>query len=105
MEKIVTHRLYWVDEKNDERQAAGVAFYSDSYGEFRLKIDFFPEHKIYLRTIGSCNGQVNYQAEVVSKQGKGFCRRVVGRGFINNRTKSSIHVDLFPFSKELVLDL
>ena len=51
MDKIAAHFLQWENERTGKRCPAGVAFYSDKYDEFRLKIDCFPENQFTSRLL------------------------------------------------------
>ena len=106
MEKIETHQLYWINEKTGGKFAAGVAFYLEKYDEYRLKIDYFPESQLYLKTVGLHANQIDYRAEIVhTRQSKFIGRRPVGTGYLNRETKNEIHIELGPFSNKLILEL
>ena len=106
MDKIAAHYLQWENERTGKRYAAGVAFYSDKYDEYRLKVDCFPESQFYLKTIGLHSEQVDYRAEIVSKKnGKFAGRRSIGVGYLNKETKNEIHIELGPFTNKLILNL
>jgi hypothetical protein len=103
--------LWWMDQKTNTRQKAGVAFYEDKYGEYRLKIDFIsamqdrPSH-IYLKAVGSENNKVLYRAEaLVKKNSREVARFSVGEGYSSKETYNEIFVNLGPFEKTLVLTL
>lgn len=104
-EKTETFYLSWLDSKKGTRKPAGVAFFDSEFGDYRLKLDFFPETQYYLRSMGGDSVTVRYRLEVVhkSKEGK-FQRRVpVGEG--SSFTSGEIRIAPFPFEKELILDL
>ena len=106
MERIETHSLQWENERTGKRHGAGVAFYSEQYDEYRLKIDCFPESQFYLKTIGLHANQVDYRAEIVNKRsGKFAGRRSIGTGYLNKETQNEIHIELGPFSNKLILQL
>ena len=105
-EKINTlASLWWFDREEKKYLAAGVAFYDDKYGEYRLKIDINPETCYYLRPIASVEGKRLYRAEVVIKSnGKFKFRRTVGEGYSNDLTDGNIIVRFGPYEKLLVLE-
>ena len=104
-QKVDVHDLAWVDtEKGRERQAAGVAFYEEQYGEYRLKLDMFPHNQYYLKPIGSKDGIVHYRVESVLKiNGKFDRRRPVGAGYSGPESPNDIFIEFGPFSKILIL--
>ena len=105
-QKAEPHYLWWEDRENQSNLAAGVAFWDDEFGEFRLKIDIFPGQNYYLRTVGSANGRPIYRAEVaVKKNGRFVARRAVGEGKILDQYPEQIFINFGPFSKRLVMVL
>ena len=104
-EKTETYYLWWVDPNRGTRNPAGVAFFDNEFGDYRLKLDFLPENQYYLRCIGGSTERVQYRLEVVHKNKEGkFLRRVpVGEG--SSVPNGDIQIRVFPFDKELVLTL
>ena len=103
--KTQTHYLWWLNPQSGKRHNAGVAFFSDEFSEFRLKLDCFPQNQFYLKAIGAQDQRVEYRAEIVQKrQGKFVGRRPVGIGY-SNQEGSEVHIELRPFTNLLVLDL
>ena len=102
-EKTETFYLWWIDAQKGSRKPAGVAFFDNEFGDYRFKLDFFPENQYYLRCLGGDNLTVRYRLEVVHKNKEGkFLRRVpVGDGYCN--ALGEVHISPFPFEKELVL--
>ena len=106
MTKIVAHYLHWLNDKTNTRHTAGVAFYSQTYDEYRLKIDCFPETQFYLKPIGLYGNKVNYRAEVAQKKhGRFIGRRPIGVGLLCKETQNEIHIELGPFTNKLILSL
>jgi hypothetical protein len=107
MEKVKTETFYlsWFDAKDGSRKPAGVAFFDDEFGDYRFKLDFFPDNQYYLRCLGGDNVTTRYRLEVVHKNKDGkFLRRVpVGEGYAN--VLGEVHIRPFPFDRELVLTL
>ena len=105
-EKSETFYLSWFDPRTGSRKPAGVAFFDSEFGDYRLKLDFFPECQYYLRCLGGDGASVQYRLEVVHKNKDGkFLRRVpVGVGNVapgNNE----VRIIPFPFEKELLMTL
>lgn len=102
--------LWWKDKFTERRIPAGIAFYEEDYGEYRLKIDFLQAvdggagSQLYLRSIGLTDGRMFFRAEaVLKKNGKYLGRRVVGEGYSSPETDGEILIDLGPFERTLVL--
>ena len=98
-------RLCWTHEKGSI--PAGVAFYDENFGEYRLKIDIQPETIFYLKPISWEEERAQYRVEVVIKRGGVFrYRRQVGRGYSSKlENAESIVMEIGPYSKPLVLSL
>lgn len=98
-----TFYLWWLDPTKGSRKPAGVAFFDDEFGDYRFKLDFFPDNQYYLRCLGSDGGTTRYRLEVVHKNKEGkFLRRVpVGEGY--STASGEVCIRSFPFEKELVL--
>ena len=62
--------LWWFDREERKYFPAGVAFYDDKCGEYRLKININPETCYYLRPIESIEGKRLYLVEVAIKNGE-----------------------------------
>lgn len=117
MEQIKTEKaekfyLWWKDRNSDHRLPAGVAFYEEKYGEYRLKIDFLQalqdkkDHQFYLKPIGSVENRLLFRAEaVLKKDGKYAGRRTIGEGVCSKETNNEVYVDFGPFERLLVLTL
>lgn len=103
--KPETCYLWWLDAKHGTRSPAGVAFFDDQFGDYRFKIDFFPDNQYYLRCMGGEAGRVQYRLEVIHKNKEGkFLRRVpVGEGYSD--PNGDVRIRVFPLDKELVLVL
>ena len=102
--KNETLKLWWYDKEEKQYYPAGVAFYDDKHGEYRLKIDMHPETMYYLRPINANDAQTYYRVEVIIKKDGSFkCRRTVGEGYSNKLTNDDIFIQLGPYKKFLVL--
>lgn len=104
--------LWWMDRNRQTRLPAGVAFYEEGYGEYRLKIDFLQalqeaqDLKFYLKSVGASDDRILFRAEAaVKKNGKFAGRYPVGEGYSSKATDGEIFIDFGPFEKALVLTL
>lgn len=96
--------LWWFDQKTKKNLPAGVAFYDEKFGEYRLKLDIHPDTQYYLKPTASANESVHYRAEVViKKDGKFHQRKVVGEGQSSSETHGDVFIEFGPYSKLLVL--
>ena len=104
-DKPETFYLSWLDTRKGSRKPAGVAFFDTEFGDYRFKLDFFPENQYYLRCMGAEGKAVRYRLEVVQKNKEGkFLRRLpVGEGTSNE--EGEVRIELFALDKELVLNL
>ncbi len=103
-QKNETFQLWWFEPDSKKLFPAGVAFHDEQFGEYRLKIDMFPENQYYLKPLNSTDNVVNYRVEVViKKNGKFHQRKVVGIGQSGPDTNGDIVMTLGPYSKKLLL--
>ena len=105
-EKSKCHRLYWVCNESGRKHPAGVAFFNEPQGDYRLKVDLFPEEKtIYLKPISMTDGIINFRVEAaVRKQGVVVHRAEVGVGHASIETGYPVFMDLGPYSRTLVME-
>lgn len=106
-EKNKKLELLWIDKESGQKFPAGVAFYHEDKGEYRLKIDAILDDKlVLLRPTKSENNEVKYRVEVVLKKNRQFLRySPIGTGHSSPQTGRYIFMDLGPFSRSLVLDM
>ncbi len=101
--EVKCHRLYWVNPKSGRRSNAGVAFYNESKGDYRLKIDTFCDDKVvYLKPVSMMDGVINYRVEATKKGGQ--YRSEIGVGHANVDDGYPIYMDIGPFDRTLVLE-
>jgi hypothetical protein len=92
--------LWWYDKESNRNLSAGVAFYDEKFGEYRLKLDIHPDTQYYLKPSGSQDGEIKFRAEVaIKKGGKFHQRKVIGEGFSSKETKGDVYIDFGPYSK------
>jgi hypothetical protein len=100
------HRLYWLCSESGRRFPAGVAFYNEPQGDYRLKVDTFPEDKvIYLKPISMTEGVINFRVEAaIRKKGVILHRAEIGVGHANVDTGYPVFMDIGPYSRALVME-
>jgi len=106
-ENTKCHRLHWLCNETGKRYPAGVAFYNELQGDYRLKVDTFPEDKvIYLKPISMSDGLIHFRVEAaVRKQGVVLHRAEIGEGHANIESGYPIFMDIGPFARTLVLEV
>lgn len=100
------HKLYWLAQESGKRYPAGVAFYNDSKGDYRLKIDTLCEDKvIYLKPVSMTDGLIHFRVEAaVRKEGVVLHRAEIGQGHAKVETGYPVFMDIGPYSRTLVLE-
>lgn len=105
--KRKTHQLWWVDKSTNKGQHAGVAFYNEDNGTYNLYLSFYPRNRdwrLRLSPFESLNDTTLYRVEkTVRIKNSNFKRVKVGEGISSRETNGSIHIDLGPHNKILVL--
>ena len=98
--------LFWVCAQTGRRYPAGVAFFNEEQGDYRLKIDALPEEKlIYLKVSSMNEGVVYYRVEAaVKKDGRVIQRVEIGSGQSDAENRYPIVMDIGPYSRNLVLE-
>lgn len=96
--------LIWIDAETGERYHAGVAFFIEEFGEYRLVLDA-PRTVLYLRPSKSVCGEISYQIHAPIEVNGRFSHRVeVGSGYSSNETNNQIFMKLGRYSgQRLVL--
>lgn len=98
-----------MDRLTGSRQKAGVAFYEEEYGEYRLKIDFLSlaedrPPNVFLRAIGAKNGHTDFVVEAVVRINRENVKRTaIGSGFSATVRGDEVHMKLGPFENILVM--
>ncbi len=104
-DRTETLNLFWLCEHAGKKYPAGVAFYNQEQGDFRLKVDLLPEDKVlFLKAVSSSGDVTHFRVEsAVRKSGRITHRAEVGTGYLRDGDPS-IYMDLGPFSRTLVLE-
>ncbi|MCT4642780.1 MAG: hypothetical protein N4A33_10845 [Bacteriovoracaceae bacterium] len=90
--KIKQENLHWVDPKNGATFHAGIAFYDERFGEYRLILDG-PRTVYSLKAFETTNNEVRYKvfAPVLIK-GKFSHKVEIGYGYSNNGTNGDVYM-------------
>lgn len=104
--KIMSDRFYlwWHCPINQSRQMAGVAYYNKQSGDYRLIINFFPDHQYFLKCLGGTEESCHYRLLSVRKRGGKGSRFFQGEGVLVNSTREIV-IQTAPFSKWLIVSL
>lgn len=106
MKKNKLSTLFWHNQQTETRLEAGVAFYEENYGEYRLKIDLLPGNRYYLRPVSSSDEKIRFVVEVVLKKKGGlFDRKIIGHGYSRGVHNREIWIEFGPFERPLVVVL
>jgi len=100
------HRLYWLCGETGKRYPAGVAFFNELQGDYRLKVDTFPEDKvIYLKPISMSDGMIHFRVEAaVRKNGVVLHRAEIGEGHASIESGFPVFMDIGPYARTLVME-
>lgn len=100
------HRLHWLCSETGKRYSAGVAFFNELQGDYRLKVDTFPEDKvIYLKPISMSEGMIHFRVEAaVRKNGVVLHRAEIGEGHASVEDGFPVFMDIGPFTRTLVME-
>lgn len=104
--KNETFPLFWLCNQTGRKHPAGVAFFNEGQGDYRLKIDTMPEDKvIYLKPTTVSENVVYYRVEAaVKKDGRVAHRAQIGSGYSQSENGHPIVMDIGPFSRSLILE-
>jgi hypothetical protein len=100
------HRLYWVCRTSGKRFPAGVAFYNETAGDYRLKVDTFCQDKsVFLKPVSLHNEVIQFRVEAVVRRKDGPAQRVeIGMGEAEASKGFPIVMNIGPFDRSLVLE-
>lgn len=105
MQKSERLNLFWLCSQTGRKHPAGVAFFNNEQGDYRLKIDIMPEDKtLFLKAVSSSADTTYYRIEAaVKKAGRVVHRAEIGSGYAK-KDDSTVYMDIGPFSRMLVLE-
>lgn len=100
------HRLYWLCKSSGKRFPAGVAFYNEANGDYRLKVDTFCQDKsVYLKPVALQNEMIQFRVESVLRKKEGPGQRVeIGFGEANAAKGFPIVMNIGPFDRALIME-
>lgn len=98
--------LFWVCNLTGRKHPAGVAFFNESAGDYRLKVDTMPEEKIiFLKPTSVVDGTIYFRIEaVVRKEGRVGHRAEIGTGKADAKEGYPVTMDIGPYSRNLVME-
>ena len=96
--------LWWHCPVTENRDMAGVAYYNEDSGDYRLILNFFPDNNYFLKCMGGDADRLRYRLVSVKEKGGKGSRFFQGDGFLNC-TNNEVVIHAAPFSKLLVLSL
>lgn len=102
--KMQKESLKWLDPQTGATFHAGVAFYDDSFGEYRLVLDG-PRTVFNLKPVGSNDNEVKYKVySPILVNGKFSHKVEMGYGYSNKSTNGDIIITIGRYaSMKLVL--
>ncbi len=100
------HRLFWLCGQTGRKVSAGVAFFNESKGDYRLKVDTFCEDKyFYVKPVSMEDGVINFRVESLVKKKTGYPHRAeIGVGHASVAEGYPIFMEIGPFERTLVLE-
>lgn len=106
IKKQKKENLFWMDPQTGEKYNAGVAFYIDEFGEYRLVLDA-PRTVLYLRPVGAEADRINYVVHApIDVNGKFSHRVEVGNGYSSTDTNNHIFMKIGRYlPQRLVLEV
>ncbi len=94
MKKQKKENLYWMDPQTGETFNAGVAFFIEEFGEYRLVLDA-PRTVLYLRPKEASGDKIDYAVHApIDINGKFSHRVEVGNGYSSSETNNQIYMKI-----------
>ena len=98
--------LWWINEKTKKRYHAGVAFRNEQFGVYHLKVDCYPDRRLYLKDYKTKDDKILFRVEESIRIRSRRVRKSIGDAYSNQDTKGDIEMTLVPyFGAKLVLVL
>lgn len=86
--------LLWMDPQTGEKYHAGVAFFENRFGEYRMILDA-PRTVLYLKPKSSENDRIDYAiCAPIEKNGRYVGRVQVGSGYCDEGTNGQIFMKI-----------
>lgn len=84
--------LIWIEPESGEKYHAGVAFYIEEFGEYRMVLDA-PRTLLYLRPTEAIENKISYVVHApIDVNGKFSHRVEVGSGYSGPETNNHIYM-------------
>lgn len=96
--------LWWACPDTQRRERAGVAYYNEEKGDYRLMLNFFPGNNYFLKYSGGDEFYSKYKLYAVKGKGGPKDRFLQGEGVLN-RSSEEVVIQVAPFQKLLVINL
>ncbi len=94
VKKVKKEDLVWMDPETGEKFNAGVAFYIEEFGEYRMVLDG-PRTIFYLRPKDATGDKINYVVHAPIEINGKFSHRVeVGYGYSSSETNNNIFMKI-----------
>ena len=105
-EKSEKFNLFWLCSQTGKKTPAGVAFFNETQGDYRLKVDALCDYKlIFLKITSMSEGLIRYRVESVGRKGAlNTQRNEIGRGYSDANGSYPIRMEIGPFSKSLIME-
>lgn len=92
VKKTKKENLIWMDPQTGEKFHAGVAFYIEEFGEYRLVLDA-PRTVLYLRPREASGNKIDYVVHApIDINGKFSHRVEVGYGYSSAETNNHVYM-------------
>lgn len=106
-EKSEKFKLFWLCPLSGKKTAAGLAFFNETHGDYRLKVDAFRDGKpVFLKITAMSDGVIRYRVEKLGRRKalNGPQRTEIGRGYSDADGSYPIRMEIGPYSKLLVME-
>ena len=103
-EQTMPMYLWWTNKNRTRSYFAGVAFYEEGFGEYRLKIDCYPDRKLYLKKYRTEGDEIFFRVEENRKIERKDRRFSVGDAFCD-KNSHEVEIIIAPvFCARLILN-
>ncbi len=98
------HYVWWYDQQTGEKDLAGVAYYNEWTGNYNLTLNFFPNNKYEIQSVGYKDDISHYRivSYLLNPQGKKIHQYKQGTGFLD-QVSGDILIKTAPFNKFILI--
>jgi hypothetical protein len=98
------HTVWWYDQRSSEKSLAGTALYNESKGTYSLRLNFFPDNKYEVETVGALDNISHFRvlAHKTNKDGKIIQTFNQGTGVLDE-ISGDIIIKSNPFTKLILI--